>query len=238
MIRTENLSKQFGKQVALSDVNLILEGNGCYALIGPNASGKTTLLKSILGLVIPDTGNIYVNNNLVNRQWKYREAIGYMPQTGRYPDNMTIEGLFAMMTALRKIPFSDCDNDLIQKFEIPSIYRKRLGTLSGGTRQKISACLAFLFHPSILILDEPTAGLDPVSSEILKEKIIREKQKGKIVLITSHVLSDLDELVDEIIFLQEGKISFKKNIDLLKRETGEQKLSRAIAKIMGFRTYA
>ena len=107
-----------------------------------------------------------------------------------------------------------------------------MGTLSGGTRQKVSATLAFMFNPDVLILDEPTAGLDPVSSEILKEKIIREKEKGKLVLVTSHILSELDDLVTHVIFMQDGKLKFHKSIEALRNETGEVKLSKAIASIM------
>ena len=105
-------------------------------------------------------------------------------------------------------------------------------TLSGGTRQKVSAALAFLFNPDVLILDEPTAGLDPLSSEILKEKIISEKNRGKLVLITSHILSELDDLVTQVIYMQEGKLCFHKSIDELRMDTGETKLSKAISNVM------
>jgi len=105
-------------------------------------------------------------------------------------------------------------------------------TLSGGTRQKVSAAIAFLFNPPVLILDEPTAGLDPLSSEMLKEKILREKKKGKLILITSHILSDLDELTTHVMYLQEGKMQFLKNIETLREDTGEIKLGKAIARIM------
>ena len=105
-------------------------------------------------------------------------------------------------------------------------------TLSGGTRQKVSAALSFLFNAEVLILDEPTAGLDPVSSEILKEKIIAEKKKGKLVLVTSHVLSELDDLVTQVIYMQEGEIVFHKSIELLRADTGQDKLSKAIASVM------
>ncbi len=237
MIKIENLTKKFGKLTVLNEINLSLPQGGCIAMIGPNASGKTTLIKSILGLVIPDGGNIFIKGKLIKNEWLYRKDIGYMPQIGRYPDNMTIGQLFKMITDVRKTEWDQCDTDLVKQFEIEKINSKRLGTLSGGTRQKISACLAFLFSPDILILDEPTAGLDPVSAEILKSKILKEKDKGKLILITSHVLSDLDELVDEVIFLQEGQIKFQKNIDLLKFETGEIKLSRAIAKVMGYKDH-
>jgi Cu-processing system ATP-binding protein len=107
-----------------------------------------------------------------------------------------------------------------------------MGTLSGGTTQKVSAALAFLFNPAVLILDEPTAGLDPIASEILKEKILAEKDNGKLILVTSHVLSDLDDLVTEVIYMQDGKLCFHQSIELLRQDTGEQKLTKAIAFIM------
>src|SRR5204862_3172766 len=112
------------------------------------------------------------------------------------------------------------------------LMHKRMRTLSGGTRQKVSAALAFMFNPSVLVLDEPTAGLDPVSSEILKEKIIHEKSKGKLVLITSHILSELDDLVTQVVYMQEGKIGFHKSLSELQTETGEEKLNKAIAQFM------
>ncbi len=230
MIRIEKLVKRFGKLIALNEVDLTLGNEGCLALIGPNASGKTTLIKTILGLVVADSGDVFVNAQSVKNNFQYREDIGYMPQIGRYPDNMTILQLFNMIAGIRKRSLNTCDVELIEQFEIATIYSKRLSTLSGGTRQKISACLAFMFNPGILILDEPTAGLDPVSSEILKDKILKEKKRGKLILITSHVLSDLDELVDEVLFMQDGKISFRKSTILLRLETGESKLSKALAK--------
>ena len=104
--------------------------------------------------------------------------------------------------------------------------------LSGGTRQKVSAALAFLFNPDVLILDEPTAGLDPLSSEILKEKIQSEKEKGKLILITSHVLSDLEDFTTDVVYMQEGTIMFTKTMSELKQETGEEKLGKAIAWMM------
>src|SRR5690606_734075 len=99
-------------------------------------------------------------------------------------------------------------------------------------RQKVSAALAFLFNPGVLILDEPTAGLDPVAVELLKTKILKEKENGKLIIITSHVLSDLDELSTDLIYLFEGKIRYSDRIDELKSITGEQRLGRAIAKLI------
>src|SRR6188474_2972064 len=206
MIIATNVSKQFGKLKALDNVSLTLNRGQSVSLIGPNGSGKTTFIKCLLGMVVPDHGFITVNDKNIIHSWKYREIIGYMPQIGRYPDNMTIGQLISMMKDIRKGSSLHLDDELYQAFELDKISDKRMRTLSGGTRQKVSATLAFMFAPQILILDEPTAGLDPMASEILKDKIRREKQNGKLILITSHILSDLDEIVSEIVYLQDGKL--------------------------------
>ncbi len=231
MIVAKNITKKFGKVYALNDVSVTCNKGECIALIGPNASGKTTFIKCLLGMVVPQSGTINFDNNSIAHNWLYRNRIGYMPQIGRYPENMSIGQVFNLMKDIRK-PIGLADEELVQKFKLDIIMQKRMRTLSGGTRQKVSAALAFLFNPDVLILDEPTAGLDPVSSEILKEKIIKEKNKGKLILITSHVLSELDDLVTEVIYMQEGRLGFQKSISILKQETGEEKLAKAIAKVM------
>jgi Cu-processing system ATP-binding protein len=232
MIIASNVSKKFGKLKALDNVSVTCNKGECIALIGPNGCGKTTLIKSILGMVVSDSGFITFNGKNIKHHWQYRENIGYMPQIGRYPDNMTIGQVLDMMKDIRGKQLAQLDENLIYQFGLNEILSKRMRTLSGGTRQKVSAALAFLFNPDVLILDEPTAGLDPVSSEILKEKIITEKNKGKLVLITSHILSELDDLITQVIYMQEGKLCFHKNINDLKEDTGEEKLSRAIANVM------
>ncbi|TAJ67589.1 MAG: ABC transporter ATP-binding protein [Chitinophagaceae bacterium] len=231
MILANNVSKKFGKLQALQNVSVTCNKGECIALIGPNGSGKTTLIKSILGMVVPDSGFITFNGNNILHHWQYRSEIGYMPQIGRYPDNMRIVDVLNMMKDIRQHK-SAIDEELVAAFGLEELKQKRMRTLSGGTRQKVSACLAFLFDPQVLILDEPTAGLDPVSSEILKEKIIREKQKGKLVLVTSHVLSELDDLVTQVIYMQDGELRFHKTIEALREDTGQEKLSKAIAHVM------
>ena len=232
MIRIEHITKKFRKLLALNDINAEFEKGQVISLIGPNGSGKTTLIKAILGMVKADSGKIFFNDELINGDPSYRSQIGYMPQIGRYPDNMKVGQLFKMLRKIRNVPENKIDEELIEKFDLKKIFDKPMRTLSGGTRQKVSAALAFLFDPGVLILDEPTAGLDPLSSEILKEKILKEKSKNKLILITSHILSDLDELTTHIIYLQEGKLEFFKEIDQLREETGELKLGKAIARIM------
>jgi Cu-processing system ATP-binding protein len=232
MIIATNVTKRFGKLTALNDISATCNRGQSISLIGPNGSGKTTFIKCLLGMVVPDSGFITFNQQNIARDWKYRNHIGYMPQIGRFPDNMTIAQVLSMMKDIRRNSQMGLDEELIESFGLPGMMDKRMRTLSGGTRQKISAVLAFLFNPDVLILDEPTAGLDPLSSEILKDKIRKEKQKGKLILITSHILSDLDDIISEIIYMQEGQLVFHKTWEHLKKDTGEEKLSRAIAQVM------
>jgi len=234
MIIANNVTKKFGRLHALNNVSVTCNKGECIALIGPNGSGKTTFIKSILGMVVPDSGFITFNGKNIVHDWLYRQYIGYMPQIGRYPENMTIGQVFKMMKDIRKTKekINREDEELVVAFGLDQLLHKRMRTLSGGTRQKVSASLAFLFNPDVLILDEPTAGLDPLASEILKEKIICEKSKGKLVLVTSHVLSELDDLITQVIYMQDGDLMFHKPLHDLQKDTGEQKLSKAIAAIM------
>lgn len=231
MISISDLDKKFGRLHVLRSLRLELEAGKAYALIGPNGSGKTTLLKCILGLVVPNQGEITVAGESVRNHWRYREKLGYMPQIGRYPGNMTIGQLFSMVSDVRKAS-TDRDEELYEAFQLGKMANKRMHTLSGGTRQKVSAALAFLFRPPVLILDEPTAGLDPVSVEILKDKIVREKENGRLIIISSHIMSDLDHLATDLVYLYEGELLYHDSIARLKAESGEDRLGRAIAHLM------
>ncbi|MBK8112825.1 MAG: ABC transporter ATP-binding protein [Saprospiraceae bacterium] len=231
MIQFENVSKRFGSLEVLKNVNLDMASGHCIALIGPNGCGKTTFIKSLLGMVIPDEGSIHVNGAEIIHQHLHRAGLGYMPQIGKYPGNLTIGQLIDMVRHLR--PDQPIyDEYLIDSFGLRTLQSKKMATLSGGTIQKVSAALAFLFNPPVLVLDEPTAGLDPLSSETLKLKISQEVINGKLVLITSHILSELDDLVSHIIFMQEGRILFHKSVEALLAETKESKISKAIVTLL------
>src|SRR6185369_12485401 len=152
MIVTRNISKSFGRLKVLNDISISCNKGQTISLVGPNASGKTTFIKCLLGLVIPDSGTILFKNEDISGQCGYRERIGYMPQIGRYPDNMTIGQVFDMIIDLRKKNNKETDRELIESFGLEALFNKRMRTLSGGTRQKVSASLAFLFHPEVLVL--------------------------------------------------------------------------------------
>ena len=231
MIKIKNLTKKFNKFTALQNIDLECKKGHSIAFIGPNGCGKTTLIKCILGLNVVESGDILVNGNSVKNDFLYREKIGYMPQIGKYPENMTIGQTIKMIQDNRK-NVENIDTELLEAFELTKLYDKKMSTLSGGTTQKVSAVLAFMFHPEIIILDEPTAGLDPLASEILKNKIIKERNNGKLIIITSHLLSELDDMVNEIVFINEGKILVHQSVEDLKSETQQTKISDAITNIL------
>jgi Cu-processing system ATP-binding protein len=230
IIQVSGLRKSFGRLEVLKGIDCSCERGGVISILGPNASGKTTLVKAILGMVIPDEGTILFKGQPIVNTFTYKRYIGYMPQIGRYPDNMKIGQLFRMVMDIREQ--EALDTDLLKAYQLEGMYHKTMRTLSGGTLQKVSAALAFMFNPDVLILDEPSAGLDPLAAEALKEKILEEKAKGKLILVTSHILSEADEISDHIMYLFEGNIRFYKTLRELKEETGEQKLSKAITKIL------
>ncbi len=229
MIEVENLHKKFGKNTVLSGLSLKIEGAGIYAVLGPNGSGKTTLIKSILGMVVPDKGLIRVNGQDTHRKWHYREGLSYLPQIANFPGNLTVSELLAMIIDLRRQEARQ--DELIAQFGLEPFLKKKLNTLSGGTRQKVNLAIAFMFDRPLYILDEPTTGLDPSSLLRLKERIRDEKARGKVLLVTTHIMQFVEELADQVIYLLEGEIYFKGTLEELRQRTGQADVEHAIAAI-------
>lgn len=232
MITIEQLHKSFGERPVLKGIDLRIPEGQATGIVGPNGSGKTTVIKHMLGLVKADSGTITINGTVLNGNFEYRNDIGYMPQIARYPENMTARELIDF---IRKVRESDIryEIDLVDYFELQHELDKPLRTLSGGTRQKVGATLALMFDPQILILDEPTAGLDPRASRMFKDLIEREKTRGKTVLLTSHIMSEIEELTDFLIFVLDGKIKYHGPMEELVNEHREHKLEHAVAEMMG-----
>ncbi len=231
MIRLTQIEKKFGKFEVLKGISFNVEPGKITAIVGPNGSGKTTIIKTILGLVKPDDGDIRINEKSVLGDFLYRKDIGYMPQAASFPENLTVKEVIKMICDLRNVKLS-LNEYLINKLNLSSELGKQIKNLSGGNKQKVSAFISLMFDPSIIILDEPTAGLDPVTSSHFKEIILDEKKKGKTIILTSHIMSEIEELADHIIFLLEGKICFDGSILSLLTYKGESKLEKAIANMM------
>jgi Cu-processing system ATP-binding protein len=230
MISVKALNKTFGRLQVLRGFDLEVVPGRVTAVLGPNGAGKTTLIKSVLGLVRPDSGTITIDGRPLDG-CEYRRDIGYMPQIPRYPENLTVREILHMIRDLRG-QFDGLDEELVELFDLQTQYDKPFKTLSGGNRQRVSAAIAFLFRPKLLILDEPTAGLDPIASSTLKDKILRERGAGTTVLLTSHVMSEIEELADTVVYVLDGSVYFEESVGGLLERTGERTLERALARMM------
>lgn len=230
VIRIERLDKSFGKLDVLRGIDLDLAQPGITAVLGPNASGKTTLIKCILGMVIPDGGSIYINGDKIDGRWAYRDKISYLPQIARFPENLRVREMLDMVQSLRnRVSRAD---ELIVHFGLEKTMDQRLHHLSGGTRQKINIVMTFMYDNPLIILDEPSAGLDPVALIKVKDLILAEQAKGKQILITTHIMGLVEELADTILFLLDGRVHFEGSLGELRGHYGEESIERCIAKLL------
>ncbi len=225
------LSKRFGRLTALDAVDVRVARGRVTALVGPNGAGKSTLIKCLLGLVRPDEGEVVLDGTALDGGWEYRGGIGYMPQAPRFPDNLTGRELVEMLRDLRR-GLAPADVELLEWFGASGALDRPVRVLSGGTRQKLNAAIAFLFRPHLLILDEPTAGLDPLASGVLKDKIRTVRDAGATVLLSSHLMAELEELAEDLVFLVDGTVRYAGHLAGLKERTGEPSLERAMAAVL------
>lgn len=232
----KDLHKAYGKNQVLKGVDLELQPGMITAVLGPNGSGKTTLIKSILGMVIAQKGEIIAGGMSTGRDWHYRRDIGYLPQIARFPENLKVRELIAMVKDIREQEGDP--KELSALFHLGPFMNKPLRHLSGGTRQKVNILLAFMFDSKYYILDEPTAGLDPLALTHFKDILLREKQKGKAILMTTHIVHLVEEMADEVVFLLEGKIYFRGGVKQLKEKYQGGSLEKAIANILTLENHA
>lgn len=230
VIEIEGLSKTFDRKPVLKSVSLNLEDSGIFTILGPNASGKTTLIKSILGMVFPDSGEVRINGLSVKNQFEYKRQINYLPQIARFPENLKVYELLNFISDLRGK--SARKDELIEMFSLNKYLKERINILSGGTKQKVNVLLAFMYDNPILILDEPTNGLDPIALVRLKELIKKEREAGKCILITTHIMQLVEDLSDRIIYMLEGHIHFDGNLSSLKSTYGASTVENCIANML------
>ena len=232
LVEVTGMAKRFGTLEVLRGLDLRLRRGRVTAIVGPNGSGKTTLIKAVLGLIRPDAGEIVFDGKPVSPgDVAYRARIGYMPQQAAFPENLTGREVIAMLRDLRS-QSTGIDDALLETLNLAPELDKPIRTLSGGNRQKVNAAVAFLFRPDLIVLDEPTAGLDPVASAALKDKIRAEQERGVTFVLTSHIVSELEALADDIVFLLEGEAVFSGTVADLKQRAGDDRLERAIAHLM------
>jgi Cu-processing system ATP-binding protein len=231
MVEVAGLTKRFGSVDVLRGVDVTIAPGRITGIVGPNGAGKSTLIKLILGLTRPTTGQILVDGRPIDDDGSYRARIGYMPQMGRFPEQLSARELFDTMHEVRGRDV-EVDDDLVGVLSLQDQLDKPLRTLSGGTRQKVNACLALRFRPALVILDEPTAGLDPRSSALLKDTVLSLRPSGVTTIVASHVMSELEELCDDIVFLLDGRVRYTGSISELRGLTRQANLERAVAALM------
>jgi len=230
MIEINSLSKNYSALQVLKNIYLSVNDHGIIAVLGPNGSGKTTLLKCILGMVLPQQGSITIDSEPVLGHWAYRNKISYLPQIASFPQNLKVSELIGMIKNLR--PGATREAELIGRFHLEPHLSKKLGTLSGGTRQKVNIVLTLMFESPLIILDEPSTGLDPIAMLALKDLLREEKNRGRMILFTTHIMNLVEEIADRVIFILEGNIWFDGSIERLLAQTAQVSLEKAIAELL------
>lgn len=227
-----DVGKRYGKLWALRSVNCEFREGEVVMLIGPNASGKTTLIKCLLGLVRPTTGHITVNGKAIGLDPDYRKDIGYMPQISQFPAALTIGQLLEMMADIRRLGKHELEDSLVEELGLGAQLDKRLSALSGGTKQKVSAVLALRTRPRVLVMDEPTAGLDPLSAKCVMQRASSVRDAGGTVLITSHLMEEVEAFADRVAYLEDGSLKFLLPVQEILERTGSSRLSVALPKML------
>lgn len=214
----QELTKQYGSKTALDKLNLELN-NGIYALLGPNGAGKTTFINLLVGILHPTSGNILCDGkSILSCEREYLSRIGYLPQSPSFYKQFTAEDFLKYMCLLKDIPQDEISakvNKLLEDVNLSDVRKKKIGSFSGGMRQRLGIAQALINNPSLLILDEPTAGLDP-KERMRFRNILSKLSRDRIIILATHIVSDIEYLADHVILLKEGKlVAVKKPVELL-----------------------
>jgi len=205
VIQVENLTKDYGNNRGVFNANFNVEKGEVYGFLGPNGAGKTTTIRHIMGFSKPQKGRTLVNGR---DSWKHyheiQQNLGYLPGEIALPERLTGTQFIKMMADLRKMTDMTYTQTLIRRFELePAGGLKRMAL---GMKRKLAIVTAFMHDPDILVLDEPTSGLDPIMQEIFIEFIKSEKSRGKTILLSSHIFSEVDATCDKISIIKDGRL--------------------------------
>ena len=225
MLELQNITKRYGNRRALDHISLTLE-NGIYGLLGPNGAGKSTLMNIITGNLKPSSGKVLWNGkNIRDMGADYRSLLGYAPQQQGLYDTFTGIRFLSYMAALKGISKKEQKGEIQRVLDYVNLTEKAcqpIGSYSGGMKQRILVAQAILGDPHLIILDEPTAGLDPKERVRIRENI-RNISGDKVILVSTHVVSDIESIANEIILLREGKIVDHDTVPSLCKKHGDVK---------------
>ena len=207
-LKIEHLSKRFKDKTAVDDVSLTLT-SGVWGLLGANGAGKTTLMRMIADIMVPTNGAIYYDGQDIHEMGKaYRELFGFLPQDFGYSRDFTVKDYLEYMAALKDVPARETSrkiNHLLDILTLSDVKRKKITKLSGGMKRRVGIAQAMLNDPKILVMDEPTAGLDP-GERVRFRNFISEFSHDRIVLISTHIVSDIEFIAEEVIMLKSGQV--------------------------------
>lgn len=227
-IEIRNLTKTFGDLTALDDVTVSLEQGQIVGLLGPNGSGKTTLIKILNGLLQPTSGSVTINGSAPGVETK--KAVAYLPDRNALPDYMTASQLMDIYEDF----FEDFDRSKAEAMvDDLGISRKQpMKKMSKGTKEKLQLCLVMARQADVYLLDEPIGGVDPATRDYILRTIISNYNENAVVLISTHLISDVESVLDDVVFIQNGRIVLHKAADDIREETGESvdKLFREVFK--------
>jgi ABC-2 type transport system ATP-binding protein len=206
MLEVKNISKSFFKKIALDDVSMSVQAGEIFGLLGPNGAGKTTLIRIINRIIEPDKGHVRFKGDLMTQQ--HLSQIGYLPEERGLYRTMTVEDHAYFLGQLRGLSKNDVKRKLdywIERFEIGDWRKKRIEELSKGMAQKIQFICTVLHEPSLLILDEPFSGFDPLNVELIKQELIEMRANGKTIILSSHNMRSVEEICDRVALIHNSK---------------------------------
>ncbi|WP_020007743.1 ABC transporter ATP-binding protein [Salinicoccus albus] len=217
MLELKNLTKTFGSTVAADDVSFTIDKGEIFGFIGPNGAGKSTTIRMIIGALTQDSGSIFLDDTNISKDRHYKDNISYVPGDVNLWGNLTGDEVINFFMKVRNYKNTAYKNELIEKFRLDP--KKKCKTYSKGNRQKVALISAFLTDAKLLIFDEPTTGLDPLMERSFHEEVARAKSEGKSILLSSHILSEVEKLSDRIAIIREGKIIETGHLDELSHIT-------------------
>lgn len=204
MLELTNVSKHFGKVRAVNNLSMTLNAGEVFGFIGPNGAGKSTAIRMIIGALKPTDGEIFFSGENIKKNRKYIENIAYVPGDVNLWGNLTGDEVINFIMASHGFKNEVKKKELVERFKLD--VNKKCKTYSKGNRQKVALINAFLSDAELLIFDEPTTGLDPLMERVFHEEIIRAKKEGKTILLSSHILSEVEKLADRVAIIREGTI--------------------------------
>ncbi len=214
LLRCENLTKSYGKVVALNNVNLTIESGKIIGLLGPNGSGKTTLIKLINGLLTAEQGNIYINGNEPGVETK--KQVAYLPDNSFLNSWMTVKQIVSYFADFYEDFRENVAYELLNRLGItPDV---KLKSLSKGNKEKVSLILVMSRNAKLYVLDEPIAGVDPATRDYIISTIINNYNPESSVIISTHLISDIEQVLDEVIFINQGNLGLHKTVDEIRSE--------------------